>query len=133
MTTLDVVKIGGKKWGVRVLSIEENFNILDTDNAGRVIQEGAMTLDRIGTFYGHKVTFARSTATIDEYDKLFNYLAYPRNDGIQIEIVHDQTTINYRAYIASGSRKLQKIESDGTVYWDSMSISFVPMKAQVTP
>lgn len=128
----DYVKIGGKVWNVKVTEITENFNILDTDNAGRVIKDGAMTLDRIGTFFGHKITFIRDLASLDEYDKLFMYLSRPTNSGIQVDIVHNQTTLKYLAYIASGERKLKRIDPNtGAVYWDSFSVNFVPMKAQV--
>lgn len=134
ITIGDYVKIGGRVWNVKVTSITENFNIMDTENAGRVIKEGAMTLDRIGTFYGHKITFKRDRASIDEFDKLFTYLAVPRNTGIPVEFVHNQSTISYNAYVASGERKVKKIDVDtGEVQWEEIAISFVAMKAQVTP
>ena len=131
---MDWVKIGGKVWNVKVVELERNFNIMDTENAGRVIAQGAMTLDRIGTFYGHKVTFARDKATISEYDRLWEYLSQPRNSGIPVEIVYNQETISYDAYVASGSQKLKRIDTgSGVVYWDTFSANFIAMKAQVTP
>lgn len=131
---MDYVKIGGKVWNVRIIEITESFNIMDTENAGRVIANGAMTLDRIGTFWGHKVTFARDKATVTEFDNLFSYLAYPRNGGIPVEMVHGQSTIAYEAYVASGERKLKRIDTkNGVVYWDTFSANFISMKAQVTP
>ena len=134
ITIGNYVKIGGRVWNVRVIEIIENFNIMDTENAGRVIAEGKMTLDRIGTFWGHKITFARDRASIDEYDELFSYLAYPRNSGILVELVHQQSTLKYEAYVSTGERKLKKIETDtGTVLWDTFTANFIPMKAQVKP
>ena len=131
---MDYAKIGGRKWKVKILEITENFNIMDTDNAGRVIAEGAMTLDRIGTFFGHKVTFARRGNELSEYDELFDYLAQPRNNGINVDMIHGQTTINYKAYVSSGERKLIRIDTgDDAVYWDTFSANFIPMKAQVIP
>ena len=131
---MDYIKIGGKVWNVRIIELTENFNIMDTENAGRVIAEGAMTLDRIGTFWGHKITFARGKATISEFDDLFAYLAYPRNDGIPVELVHGQQTISYTAYVASGERTLKRIDTEnGVVYWNTFQANFVPMKAQVKP
>ena len=133
-TIADYVKIGGKSWNVRILEITENFNIMDTENAGRVIHKGRMTLDRIGTFYGHKVTFARDKATISEFDDLFAYLAYPRNNGIAVELVHGQNTIAYEAYVSTGERKLKKIDvNEQVVYWETFQANFIPMEAQVTP
>lgn len=131
---MDYVKIGGKVWNVKVVDLERNFNIMDTENAGRVILKGAMTLDRIGTFYGHKITFARDKATVNEYDRLWDYLSQPRNSGIPVDIVYNQNTIQYNAYVSSGSQKLKHIDTrSGTVYWDTFSANFIPMEAQVTP
>lgn len=132
---MDYVKIGGKVWNVRITELSENFNIMDTESAGRVIAEGAMQLCRIGTFWGHKVTFAKKPGTsVSEFDDLFSYLAYPRNNGIPVEMVHGQATISYEAYVSSGERKLQRIDTkSGVVYWETFSANFIPMKAQVTP
>jgi hypothetical protein len=131
---VDWVKIGGREWNVKVIEIERNFNIMDTENAGRVIAQGAMTLDRIGTFYGHKITFARDKATVSEFDSLWEYLSQPRNDGIMVELVYNQATINYMAYVSSGTQKLKRVDpKTGLVYWDSFSANFIPMKAQVIP
>lgn len=130
----DYVKIGGRTWNVKVKEISESFNILDTENAGRVINKGAMTLDRIGTFFGHKVTFFRDKASISEYDELFMYLATPRNTGVTVDLVHGQGTLQYNAYVASGERKIKKINVDsGLVEWGEFSVTFTPMEAQVTP
>lgn len=131
---MDYVKIGGRVWNVKVLDLERNFNIMDTENAGRVIARGAMTLDRIGTFYGHKITFARDKATVTEYDALWDYLSQPRNNGIAVEIVYNQSTISYEAYVSTGTQKLKRIDTEsGTVYWDTFSANFIPMQAQITP
>ena len=57
---MDLVKIGGKVYDVLVTELSENFNILYSENTGRTMSAGArMTLDPLGTFYGHKVTFQR--------------------------------------------------------------------------
>ena len=131
---MDYVKIGGRVWNVRVVELTENFNILDTDKAGRVIAKGRMKLSRIGTFWGHKITFAKGKSTISEYDDLFSFLAYPRNSGLPVEIVHAQGTISYEAYVAMGERKLSRIDTnEGVVYWDTFTANFIPMEAQVTP
>nr|DAE06057.1 MAG TPA: hypothetical protein [Siphoviridae sp. ctsxw88] len=138
----DYVKIGtsysnARVWDVKILSIKESFNILDTENAGRVIEKGQMTLDRIGTFYGHTITFGRngnSSSARNEYDNLFNFLAYPWNDGIFIEAIHNQYKIAYVAYTSTGERELAYIdEKNHIINWKNFSCNFIPMFAQVTP
>ncbi len=93
-----------------------------------------MTLDPLGTFYGHKVKFRRKQGYELEYDKLYEYVSQPRYNGIPVEIVHNQTVIAYDAYISQGERALKRIdEKTGKVYWGEFSVNIVPMEAQVTP
>lgn len=129
------VKIGGKAWNVRVLEIEESFNILYTEKTGRTLAPGApMTLDPLGTFYGHKVTFARRQGAYSEFDDLYDFLSKPRYSGITVDIVHGQSTLNYKAYVSSGSRSVKQInDKSNVVLWDTFQADFVPMKAQVIP
>lgn len=130
---MDYVKIGNRVWNVAIINLSRNFNITDTEQAGRVIANGEMVLDRIGTFYGHKITFTRGNASVTEYDDLWEYLSQPRNVGIPVSIVYGQKTLNYDAYISSGEQTLKRIDTkNGIVYWDTFDCNFIPMKAQVT-
>lgn len=133
---MEWVRIGGQSYDVIVTAIEENFNILYSENTGRTISKGArMVLDPLGTFYGHKVTFRRKRGHEEEFDDLFNYVSSPNHyDGIPVEIVHNQTTLSYDAYISQGSRSLKRIdENTNKIYWDEFTVNIVPMEAQVTP
>lgn len=132
---MDYVKIGGKAYDVLVTEISENFNILYSENTGRTMSVGArMTLDPLGTFFGHKVTFQRKQGKEAEYDALFDYVSRPRFDGVPVEIVHNQTVLKYDAYISNGERALKRIDAKtGKVYWGEFALNIVPMEAQVTP
>lgn len=127
--------IDGRSYDVIVTSIEESFSILYTENTGRTMAMGArMTLDPLGTFFSHKVTFRRCKENVEEFDRLYEQLTLPRYDGIHIEAVHNQTTIKYDAYVSQGTRKLQRIvERIKRVLWGELSVNFVPMEAQVLP
>lgn len=132
---MDYVKIGGKVWDILVTEISENFNILYSENTGRTMSVGArMTLDPLGTFFGHKITFQRKQGSEKEYDTFFEFVSNPRYDGISVEIVHGQTTLVYDAYISQGERALKRIDpKTNKVYWDKFSLNIVPMEAQVIP
>ena len=132
---MDYVKIGGKVWDVLVTEITESFEILYSENTGRTMSRGAgMTLDPLGTFFNHKVTFARKRGFEKQFDKLFDFISKPRFDGIPVEIVHNQETISYKAYISSGERSLKRIDKNtGKVYWNAISVNIVAMSAQVLP
>ena len=61
--------INGRSWDVIVTAIEESFSILYTENTGRTLAIGApMTLDPLGTFFSHKVTFKRCKENVEEFD-----------------------------------------------------------------
>lgn len=132
---MDYCKIGGRNYDVVVKSIEESFTILYTENTGRTLSEGArMALDPIGTFFSHKVTFKRSKDNYEEFDRLYDFLSKPRYDGFPIEIVHNQETIKYDAYVSQGTRALQRIAKDFLkVFWGELSVNFIAMEAQVVP
>ena len=132
---MEYVKIGGKVWDVLVTEISENFNILYSENTGRTMSVGArMTLDPLGTFFGHKITFQRKQGNEKEYDTFFEFVSNPRYDGMPVEIVHGQTTLVYDAYISQGERTLKRIDpKTNKVYWDKFSLNIVPMEAQVLP
>ena len=132
---MTVCKIGGREYAVVITEIEENFNILYSSNTGRTLAEGApMVLDPMGTFIGHKITVKRKAGHEEEFDELFDFLTQPRYDGISVELVHNQTSIAYDAYISNGTRKVKKIDlNNEKVYWDTMQLNIVPLKAQVLP
>lgn len=131
---MDWVKIGNRTYDVIVSELKENFNILYSENTGRTIAQGApMTLDPLGTFYGHTITFTRKNGYEKDFDDLYDYVSTPRYSGINVNIVHDQTTINYQAYVSNGERTLKRIDDKSKkVYWDSLQLNIIPMKAQKT-
>lgn len=131
---MDYFKIDGRSYDVLVTAIEENFNILYSENTGRIMSQGArMILDPLGTFFGHKVTVKRRQGHEAEFDALYDYISRPRYDGLSVEIVHNQTTIKYDAYISNGARPIQSIAKNDVVKWGELQLNIVPMEAQVIP
>lgn len=131
----DWLQIDGKTYNVSVLSIRESANILYSENTGRTISIGArMVLDPLGTFIGHKITVKRIGDNVREYDRLYNDIIQPRYDGMRVKVVHDQTTIDYDAYVSAAEREVERVDDVGkVVYWKEMEINIVPMEAQVLP
>ncbi len=132
---MDYCKINDVNYDVIVTDIQEDFTILYGENTGRTLGEGVpMELEPLGTFFSHKVTFKRSRDNVEEFDRLFDFLTTPRYTGFPVEIVHNQTTIKYEAYVSQGSRKiiriLQKLQK---VFWGGLTVNFVPIKAQIIP
>ena len=132
---MDYVKINGKSYDVIVTEISESFTIMYSDNTVQTIGTGArMSLDPLGTAYGHTVTFKRSKDNFADFDNLFEEVSKPKIDGVPVEIVHGQTTISYQAYISTGERELKRIDRNtGKVYWNELSLEITPMEAQVIP
>lgn len=131
---MNICKIGGIVWDVLIIGLEESFEIKQSKNSGTVIYKGRSTLDPIGTYYTHAVTFKRKRGFEAEYDRLYDFVAVPRYDGVPVEIIHNQKTICYEARFTVGKRNLRHVdEKTGKVYWDEFELKIIPMEAQVTP
>lgn len=129
------LEIDGQVFDVIVTEIAESATILYSSNTGRTISKGArMTLDPLGTFFNHKIKVRRNKENVWAYDMLFNYITRPRYGGMHVKAVHNQTTIEYDAYISSAERQIQKIDDKNKmVYWKEMEINIVAMEAQILP
>lgn len=137
---MNYFRVNGRKYEVMVTGLEENFNILYSDNTGRSIADGApLTLDPFGTFYGHKITIRRKNGYEKEFDDLYELVSRPirveiEEDALLIEAAHLQDSIAYRAYVSNGTRPVERIdEKTNKVYWGELSLNIVPIKAQVIP
>lgn len=134
---MNYVRINGISYDVNVAisEYEETFNVLDGENAGRGAKSGRMIRDIIGTYIGHKVTFFSKGGSVGNaaFDALWDdLLALSVEDSVKLEVADGQKQIAYEAYYTSGSRKLKRVV-DGVNYWDELSVSFVPMEAQIAP
>lgn len=130
----NICKINGIAFDVTVAispELEETFNVLDGENAGRVMT-GRMVRDIIGTYIGHTVTFFNGKNQKD-FDALWDYLvAHSVDDYVTVDLADGQSTLRYQAYYTSGIRKL-KYRQNGVNYWDELQVNFIPMDAQVRP
>lgn len=132
---MDYVKIGGKSLDVIVADIERNFEILQSSNAGATLAPGAReTLDPLGTRIGHRITFKRKPGHEKEFDDLWDFVIQPRFDGVLVDIVYNQDTLNYEARFTSGKQQLKKIDPvTKKVYWGEFVVDIIPIEAQIKP
>lgn len=129
---MNYIKINGVVFDAKVAISEynRNFNVLDGENAGRVMT-GRMVRDVIGTYIGHKITFFRRGDNYAGLDELWDYLVrHSTDDSVMLEVADGQTTISYEAYYTSASQDIEKVEN-GINYWGEIQVNFIPMDAQV--
>ena len=128
------IKLNGVEFDaeVAISAYSRNFNVLDGDNAGRVMT-GRMVRDIIGTYIGHTVKVFRRGDNYRGLDKFWDYLVdHSVDDSVMLEAADGQTTISYEAYYTSGTQEIERVVN-GVNYWGEIEINFIPMEAQVTP
>ena len=115
-----------------ISAYERNFNVLDGENAGRVMT-GRMVRDIIGTYLGNQLTVFRRGDNYQGLDEFWDYLVqHSVDDSVLLEAADGQTTISYEAYYTSARQPLEKAEG-GINYWGEIEVNFIPMEAQLTP
>lgn len=131
---MSYIKLNGKSFDADVAISKYNryFNVLDGENAGRVMT-GRMVRDVIGSYLGHKITVFRRGDNYAGLDEFWEYLfQHSVDDSVMLEAADGQTTISYEAYYTSASQDIEKAE-DGVNYWGEIEVNFIPMDAQVKP
>lgn len=131
---MSYIKLNGIEFDadVAISAYTRSFNVLDGENAGRVMT-GRMIRDVIGTYIGHKVRVFRRGNNYNGLDAFWDYLVeHSVDDFVLLEAADGQTTIEYEAYYTSGTQEIEKVEN-GVNYWGEIEINFISMEAQVTP
>lgn len=131
---MSYIKLNGVTFDadVAISAYNRNFNVLDGENAGRVMT-GRMVRDVIGTYIGHKLTVFRRGDNYAGLDAFWDYLvAHSVDDSVLLEAADGQTTLSYEAYYTSASQDMEQVEG-GVNYWGDIEVNFIPMDAQVKP
>lgn len=131
---MSYIKLNGVEFDadVAISSYNRNFNVLDGENAGRVMT-GRMVRDIIGTYIGHKLTVFRRGDNYQGLDEFWDYLvSHSVDESVVLEAADGQTIISYEAYYTSASQDIEKVDN-GVNYWGEIEVNFVPMDAQVRP
>lgn len=131
---MSYIKLNGTEFDaeVAISSYNRNFNVLDGENAGRVMT-GRMVRDIIGTYIGHKIKVFRRDDNYEGLDRFWDYLVeHSVDDFVMLEAADGQNTIAYEAYYTAASQDIEKVEN-GINHWGEIEINFIPMDAQVSP
>ena len=110
---------------------KRSFQILDGENAGRLIRIAKMERDVLGTFYNYNMIIDSRFMTREEYDTLYDLLSAPV-DSHTIEVPYAQETLIFEAYVTNGTDELQGIRNDFNI-WAGLSINFIAMEPQRRP
>ena len=121
--------VDGVSYKVRVPvgGLKRSFKVMDGDNAGRLMN-AEMTRDVLGTFYNYNLSIERDSASLDEYDRLYEALSAPV-DSHTVSFPYGQDMLTFEEYVTGGDDSLIRKTKSGQ-YWSGLSLDFVAMKPQ---
>ena len=122
---MDLVKIDGKTYDVLVTAIQETATVVEGSNTGTSLYRQRDIRDIAGIKYAHSITFAPNDEAPELFDELFSYLFDNVRESVQLEVVHNQSTILYEARYSTGSRAVAHIvERTDFVGWNELTVDF---------
>lgn len=132
---MDCVVLDGRSFDVIVTGIERTAEIRQSENAGATLGDGGEeVLDPIGTFITYTVTFKRRKGYEEEFDALWDCVTKPYYTGIDVNIVYNQTTLNFKAKFSVAGQSVQRIDKrTGKVSWNELRVTLTPIAAQILP
>jgi len=112
---------------VNVLSLKRSFQVLDGENAGRMM-DGGMKRDIIGTYYNYSMEVTSDYSDLSEYDALYEVISAPA-DSHTIEVPYAQETLTFQAYVTNGSDDLLHNRPSFNK-WGPLTFNFIAMEPQ---
>lgn len=126
---MKLITVDGVNYNVYDTKITRDFQILDGENAGRLMN-GKMERDIIGTYYNY--TWEIEADDLEIYDSLYEVLSAPV-DSHTITVPYGKSeTITFEAYVSSGKDELG-VNYEGNNYWKGLSIQFIAMEPKRRP
>lgn len=114
---------------IHFTSIKRNFEILDGENAGRVMS-GDMERDIIGTYYNYSVEVDADDGYTSEYDAFWEQISTPQDSHV-ITVPYGQSTLTFTAYVTQGSDELEYIGNNNR--WGGLGFNFIAVSPQRRP
>lgn len=126
--TKRIFAVDGSAYNVYVPEegITRNFEIADTDNAGRAVT-GEMIRDIIGTYYNYTIEIYGFPNDMDSYYTLYNVLSSPIDYHL-LHVPYNGGVLNFKAYVTNGQDKLKTMKNGNK--WKGLSVNFIAMKPQ---
>lgn len=128
-----VFTIDGVSLRLWVTSLKRKFEVLDTQNSGR-LQSFRMYRDIGGTFYNYTLEIDPDKSNRADYDTFYEIVSSPAESHIMI-FPYAQKTLEFEAYVTNGEDNL-KIRQEGGKQvnkWDGLSLNFIAMEPQRRP
>lgn len=122
--------IDGRAFDVAVVSLKQNFEVLDGPNAGRTM-DARMHRDVLGTFYNYTIEVDLSQLNREDADALFDIVSSPADSHV-CTFPHGQGTLTQDMYISKGSRELLR-QYNGKNYWQALTWNYIAMAPARTP
>ncbi len=128
-----VFTIDGVDLRLWVKSLKRKFEVLDTQNSGRV-QSLRMYRDIGGTFYSYTLEIDPDKSNRADYDTFYEIVSSPVESHIMV-FPYAQETLTFEAYVTNGEDNLKIREEGGKQVnkWDGLSLNFVAMEPQRRP
>lgn len=127
--SIPIIMDGVEYPNIHVVSIKRSFQVLDGENAGRVMT-GEMDRDIIGTYYNYSCEIDASAADRAEYDRFYDAISAPV-DSHEITMPFAQATLTFSAYVTNGEDELLSMFEDNE--WGNLSFNFIAMAPQRRP
>lgn len=126
----NVLVMDGREYpNIHIYSLKRSFQILDGENAGRVMT-GEMDRDIIGTYYNYSCVIDGSAADREEYDNFYEAITAPV-DSHDITVPFAQGDVTFKAYVTQGNDELISAYDENE--WGNLNFNFIAMAPQRRP
>lgn len=131
--TIQPFILDGETFKIRIPAggIKRSAQILDGENAGRVVGTGQMKRDIIGTFYNYSMQVDTSDLDQDAYSRFYDYISAPVDSHVAA-FPYNQRTITGEFYVTSIEDVLDRIDEHGN-HWSGLAVNFIAMGPARTP
>uniref|UniRef100_A0AAU8B0M2 Uncharacterized protein n=1 Tax=Dulem virus 35 TaxID=3145753 RepID=A0AAU8B0M2_9CAUD len=128
-----VFTIDGMTLRLWVTSLKRSFQVLDTENSGR-LQSYLMHRDIAGTFYNYTLEIDPDKSNRADYDQFYEIVSAPVESHSMV-FPYGQETLEFEAYVTNGEDELRMEETeDGHINkWSGLSLNFVAMEPYRRP